>query len=134
MGKHIRYSGVSFTNEKCGWRFSDCSESSIEDILDSLNDAIEEVLRSATPRVCIFDFSIFFSSILTHAFCDTLIVHDLAGSDSNFYKIGLNTRELEQKQYAWAIRRGSRAKILWGLKFVAEAFGFSMVRKVALNY
>lgn len=49
-------------------------------------------------------------------------------------KIGLNTRELEQKQYAWAIRRGSRAKILWGLKFVAEAFGFSMVRKVALNY
>lgn len=83
MGKHIRYSGVSFTNEKCGWRFSDCSESSIEDILDSLNDAIEEVLRSATPRVCIFDFSIFLSSILTDAFCDTLIVHDLAGSDSN---------------------------------------------------
>lgn len=56
MGKHIRYSGVSFTNEKCGWRFSDCSESSMEDILDSLNDVIEEMLRNAKPRVCIFDF------------------------------------------------------------------------------
>ena len=56
MGKHIRDSGVSFTSVKCGWRFSDCSESSIEDILDSLNDVIEEVLQNATPRVCILKF------------------------------------------------------------------------------
>jgi len=48
-------------------------------------------------------------------------------------KTGLNTREVGQKQYAWAITCGSRAKILWGRKFVAETFGFSMARKIALN-
>lgn len=59
MGKHIRDSGVSFTNVKCGWRFSDSSESSIEDILDSLNDVIEEVLQNAIPRVCILEILLF---------------------------------------------------------------------------
>ena len=49
-------------------------------------------------------------------------------------KIGLNTHEFGQKQYTWAIRCGARAKFLWGWKIVAEAFGFSMARKVALNY
>ena len=52
MGKRICYSAMGFTNEKCGWRLSsDCSESSIEDILDSLNDAIDDILRNAMPRV-----------------------------------------------------------------------------------
>ena len=52
MGKHVRYSYLRFrTDEKFGWRFSDCSESSIEDILDSLNDTIGDVLRNALPRV-----------------------------------------------------------------------------------
>lgn len=52
MGKRICYSAMGFTNEKCGLRLSsDCSESSIEDILDSLNDAIDDILRNAMPRV-----------------------------------------------------------------------------------
>ena len=51
MGKHIAYSRERFTSEKCGWRFSDSSESSIEDFLDSLNDAIEDILQTALPRV-----------------------------------------------------------------------------------
>ena len=59
MGKYMRCSGVRFTNEKHGWRFSDCSESSIEDLLGSLNDVIEEVLRNAKPRVCILTSRIF---------------------------------------------------------------------------
>lgn len=52
MGKRICYSAMGFTNDKCGLRLSsDCSESSIEDILDSLNDAIDDILRKAMPRV-----------------------------------------------------------------------------------
>ena len=52
MGKRICYSAMGFTNDKCGLRLSsDCSESSIEDILDSLNDAIDDILRNAMPRV-----------------------------------------------------------------------------------
>ena len=52
MGKRICYSAMGFTNEKCGLRLSsDCSESSIEDILDSLNDAIDDILQNAMPRV-----------------------------------------------------------------------------------
>lgn len=60
MGKHIRYSGVRFTSQNCGWRFSDCSESSVEDILDSLNDDIEDVLQNALPRVSMFSHSTLF--------------------------------------------------------------------------
>lgn len=52
MGKHVRFSDLRFrVDEKFGWRFPDCSESSIEDMLDSLNSAIEDVLRNALPRV-----------------------------------------------------------------------------------
>ena len=69
MGKHMRYSGVGFTNEKRGWRLSDCSESSIEDILDSLNDVIEEVLRNAKPRVCILTCRFFLARFLRHVKC-----------------------------------------------------------------
>ena len=49
-------------------------------------------------------------------------------------KIGLNTRELGQKQYAWAISVDSAQKSLWGRKFVAETFGFSVACNIALNY
>lgn len=49
-------------------------------------------------------------------------------------KIELNTHGPGQTQYAWTIRCGSRGKILWGRKFVAETFDFSLAPKIALNY
>ena len=52
MGQYIPCAGRRFLDNSLAWRFLNHGESSsIEDILDSLNEAIEDVLENVIPRV-----------------------------------------------------------------------------------